>query len=130
MWMGVCRAGIPLPAPPASARGTSLLPRSRSSQRRMISGRGWAQWEDRAVITWGTPHESSVTTACCSSPLPLSLHSEELSLSRKVSSQVRAGVKRGFPPTVCLLQKKMTQFLPSPFRTILHPACHRPACSR
>lgn len=52
------------------------------------------------------------------------------SLSKKVSSQVRAGVKRGFPLTVCLLQKKTTQFLPSPFRTILHVTCHWPGCNR
>lgn len=41
------------------------------------------------------------------------------SLSKKVSSQVRAGVKRGFPLAVCLLQEKITQLLSSPFRTIL-----------
>lgn len=47
------------------------------------------------------------------------------SLSKKVSSQVRAGVKRGFP-----VQKKMTQFLSSPFRTILHITCRWPGCNR
>lgn len=127
--LGVHRVGIPLSAPPAC----SGVPHSSQTPGASEEGdcREWASTVGREGCNH-LVHQQSVTLSHCSSPLHSSLLLWETRVQplQESVSQVRAGVKRGFPLTACLLQKEMTQLLPSPFRTVLHTACHWPACYR
>lgn len=129
---GSLQGGHPFACPSCQSQGYLTPPKAQELSED-DDFRGWnisvgEHSGERGLYSPGAPRIvcHGITLQFPPSPLTATLRS-----SCSVQESVLTGqswCEKGFSSRS--LQKKMTQFLPSPFRTILHAACHWPACNR